>query len=30
MQSLDVDLNAFMRPGDSLTINLTISEPASK
>ena len=30
MQSLDVDLSAFMRPGDSLTINLTISEPASK
>lgn len=30
MQSLDVDLNAFMRPSDSLTIYLTISEPASK
>ncbi|TYC75958.1 hypothetical protein FMN63_06165 [Stappia sp. BW2] len=30
MKSLNVDLNAFMRPGDSLTITLAISETASK
>ncbi|WP_454607457.1 polysaccharide biosynthesis/export family protein [Labrenzia sp. MBR-25] len=30
MQSLNVDLNAFMRPGDSLTITLAVSEPASR